>query len=415
MHKPAKKSTATVCCCALVYLFLLGAAANGFTSKIALIKENAMSIINARKFGELCNNALVPYTTTIQGATVWKSATPLPLNPQPASCLSIAGNTLFVVYNAGAIAGFDKNSGAHLWTVETRGQTEFTHAPQGVIDIGEGSILAYIGASGKKATSVRLPFAGDGRFCSLQQSGKEFRYSYQLPPRQTNAPSDQVVGPAWSYLRYAPDDADDFRWEIIKPGFLRNAFFNQTQSLLCVVGDTCFYILTTDGTSDKDCRTIACQASFCGGFTEKNDLLAVLTEKVVKGNSFTAQTSLSAFDLNGKKVWSYLLPDDPRTAQPPAAIGDGEAAVLIGNELKLISAGTQRWSFEMPCDWQSACFTVLKDRSILAAAGNQLIHIAPDGKEIKRVLSEDYITCRPIVDEKGTIFVAGAAGIRAYR
>jgi hypothetical protein len=370
-----------------------------------------MALINTRLYGEACNSAYLPFTTSIKGHTVWSESSKTSSETHGPRMLAIKDDLLLIVYGSGYLECRDRKSGKLMWNRETSGKASFHLTNDGALVMVPGSIFAFVDSVGKIDEKTRLPFAGDGYLWTLDQAGKEYRYCYLRPPQLTNSPSDATNGPVWSYIRYAPESDELFLWELIRKGFIKDAFFNSDKSLLCVISDTTVNIIKTTGSVDADAPSISCSESFCGAYDKSGDLYVILTETIHDKQKPIIQSGLACYNSKLKRKWWYALPIQPHIAQPPAALDNESVLLLSDNTLNLISGGKQIWHIDLPCEWNRAAFSVLKDQSFLISAGVNLLHISLDGKEINRMLLGDLLSSRPIVDESGRVYVAGEGRI----
>ncbi len=80
--------------------------------------------------------------------------------------------------------------------------------------------------------------------------------------------------------------------------------------------------------------------------------------------------------------------------------------------LYCIEAGEQLWSHDLPATDSFGGMTVLADETLLLATGSMLIQLSNGGREIGRVAFDFPLTCRPIMDEAGRIYIASEYWVR---
>ena len=120
---------------------------------------------------------------------------------------------------------------------------------------------------------------------------------------------------------------------------------------------------------------------------------------------------LKQYSQSGKEEWKVLLPSAGLNMQPPAVSPQGIVYVGHGTGVTAIENGTELWRKVLSGGALPVHTTVLSDNSILVGAVNTLHAINSTGEETGSKVLPGVITCRPIMDNKGRIYVAGKEGI----
>ncbi|MCI5224253.1 MAG: hypothetical protein D3924_16670 [Candidatus Electrothrix sp. AR4] len=116
-------------------------------------------------------------------------------------------------------------------------------------------------------------------------------------------------------------------------------------------------------------------------------------------------------NLNGKVVWrwspkdSVSLPVD--YVQPPVVDNKGRVLVSTGRAVAAVSRGALVWEFLPPDGTSVRYLTAFSGGTALVAAGKTLYALSSNGKILWQVAFDETLSTPPVVDHKGTIYVAG--------
>jgi len=376
-----------------------------------------LELLNGREFGEVCNNSALPFNAMLQGTTVWEIATPLSGDPQPLLHLALKEGRLALWYSDGSIAVCRANDGAVAWTRPLSAAARPQIDADGMIVVERPGGYQILDWENALSGRVRLPFMDALSTLVLMATGEsELRYCYGQSPTPTGGPGSEFTGPMSVYMRYNPDDGSNpFPWHMRRPGFLLDAFFDAGRRRICMVTSESILVLDADGSGDQDVRSFDFSAAFAACFDTGNNLVAVIRQTIEVNGRERDSTGLTVFDAGGTPLWRYPLPDDPRIAQPPAALADGSVLIMTCAELHKVREGELLWSVPLPCEWNKPRLSILADESVLVAAGRFVLHYSHDGTEVKRIFLEDELTCRPITDSEGHVYVGGANKVYCVR
>lgn len=376
-----------------------------------------LDLLNGREFGDVGNNAALPFTATLQGTTAWEIRTPLPGDPRPLRHLALKEGRMALWYADGSIAVCRAKDGAVAWTRPLSSAARPQIDADGMIVVERPGGYQTLDWDNALSGRIRLPFMDALSTLVLMTFGEsELRYAYGQSPTPTGGPGSEFIGPMSVYMRYNPDDeGDPFAWHMRRPGFLLDAFFDADRRQICMVTSESILVLDAEGSGDQDVRSLDFSAVFAACFDAGGNLVAVVRQTLEVDGREREVTSLEAYDTGGMPLWRHALPDDPRIAQPPAALADGSVLLITGAELQKVREGELLWSAPLPCEWSKPRLSILADESVLVAAGRFLLHYSSDGTEVKRIFLEDELTCRPIVDSEGRIYVGGANKVYCIR
>jgi hypothetical protein len=399
-----------------ILMLFLFANASGHLPKANNNKEkmmNGLTVINARQNVDLRNSAYLPFTIRFKGESLWRESTSLTTNPVAAEQIAICGNTLIISYNGGIVESRDRSSGKSNWLYGRNPRSRLNVTGDGIEVISSEGAYSLLKFDHSLSNGIRVPFTGGNSLFYIDFKEQEMRYCFQIFPKQTSGPDDPVKGPSFEYVRYLRDK-NTFPFVYDGAGFLLDVLHDEKKDRLCIVTDDAFRLLPCNAGSEHDVQILTLEKIYRASLDPEGNIVAVLREKNdEKGNAKPA--GLARLDAHGSPVW-FCPVDSPQTViQPPAAMSPDLTYLLVAGELWRIEKGKQIWRFELPCSWQDARMTVLADESVLVAAGHALIQIAKNGNEINRMITADKITCRPILDEQGNIYIAGTGVVMCLK
>jgi hypothetical protein len=97
--------------------------------------------------------------------------------------------------------------------------------------------------------------------------------------------------------------------------------------------------------------------------------------------------------------------------QPAASSPHGEIFLAIGTTLFCFQNGKELWRHHFETVTQPILFTVLADNSALSVSGHFVFLTESDGKQTFEKFVIPEISCRPIIDADGRIYIGGKGGI----
>lgn len=112
-------------------------------------------------------------------------------------------------------------------------------------------------------------------------------------------------------------------------------------------------------------------------------------------------------DKSGNVGWKHSLGNQMTSPQPPAGQPDGSVYLAVGGQLVRLEHGKPVWSAPLTGDLSANRFTVLSDGSSLVVSGLTLTQLSRQGEIMRTKVLKDTITCRPVMDAQGRVYVAG--------
>ncbi len=386
-------------------------------------KESVMNddqVLNARQWGDLQNRSYLPVGGRLGGTELW-SQPPADSGSTEPVVISIIGSRMAVWYG-NRIELRQLENGRLLWSQETLLNCSFEVASDGFPTVDDAGYLRRLGFDGKIGERIRLPLvASDGHLHFVRDLGNELRYCYQLPPHQVNDPTETLTFPEFAFAR-AEKSSEEIAWILERQGFMVTAMISPDGTRGAVAGSDTLYLFELppfpeslpDEELDIPVKEIAFDRLLTAAYDHEGNIL-VIEQLLPNDERPQDELVLRRLSPDGTQQWELSLGSPNRVPQPPASFPDGEVCVTIGSEVRRVRDGVLLWSAQIPVEPGTVLLTLLNDGSLLAAAGSFLIQFSAGGEEIARVLVDDSLTCRPIMDREGKTYVAGVGGLRCFK
>lgn len=387
----------------VIMLVLSGSLFSCFADTVEETMQHLV-LINPYPLGDTRNSASVPYAVQMKGEILWRAETTQKTNPQPARQLAIKDEFLMAGYGP-YIGLHQRDSGKVVWSWQVGANFKFHLTPDGLVTLDYAGFYRILHFDKSFGEPLSLPFLDDQTVLYyIAQTGDEYRYGFALTPQPTSSPDDMVVGPEISYYRYNAKSRE-FYWEFNQESDLLDLLYDDSANRVWAVGSHMVFVFPADAKDDKEVASTPFQRVLGAALNAEGGL--VIVAKIVGKQTF----SLMALGKDFKPAWSHDLGPSPTLLQPPCPMPDQSVSLLMGKELVNISGGKRNWAVTIPGYTDQAHLTVLKDGDILVAAGPILTQFTSKGQKRNSAIIEEPITCRPIVDEKGRIYMAGIKGI----
>lgn len=364
-------------------------------------------ILNSRRFADAQNSSYLPVAGRFNGDIIWEQKSILDEPMQPVH-LAINGPLLIIRYPS-YINVRNRETGQSVWVRQLRDNFTFDLKPEGLVTLGKSGYYELLGLNQEVIKRMSLPFLSNDTFLYFShQKGNEMYYVYQSIPIPITYPDDKFEGPSFSFSRYNVEE-QSFIWRLRRPEEIVDTLFTKDQGRFCICTANHVYLFSTTTDSDKGVKTIPFEHILSCSFDHQGNLLILGRQEKEK------EISLIKFDNDYRLIWQLPIGRTVITKQPTATLPDGTAYMVAGSRLYCIKDGNITWTYQLPAKPGEAMFTLLKDGSVLLSAGVYLVHISNSGEEIKKIIVDDPITCRPIMDEEGRIYIVGVKGIRSLK
>jgi len=364
------------------------------------------TIINSKKYADARNSSYLDVTGRLGGNQVWEKKSLYVDDLIPADQLAII-DTFLVISYGNYINVRSQKTGESIWSKEMFSGALFDLKANGLVAVDENGYYEILGMDQKINEHLSLPFLSSQTMLFFsRKNDNEMAYCYQTYPTATNSPTDSFGGPEMTFNRF-DIKSDDFIWQFIKKEDLIEALIAGDGSFYCLVTLNHIYLIDSEATSDDGVTTIDIEEAVSAAIDHQGNVL--LIENTEEGRF------LKSFNRQGEISWEFPMEEAELTGQPPASHPDGSVYIVLDDKLIKIESGKEVWSCQLMADAGEARITVLKDGTILAAANSVLMQISPDGEITANEVIPEPITCRPIMDNNGLIYVTGATGVRCLR
>ena len=365
----------------------------------------ASAVINEYQYGDPANSSILPYTTEIKGEILWEKESPVISDPQPLHNIAIVNNHLVLDYGT-VFNTRNREDGSSSWISSRTRNFRFHVTTDGIFTLNTSGFLDVISFDKKIVSHLSLPFVNENAVLLYSSINKqEITYCYQRMPEPTSGPGDRASGPE---IRLSRLDIDtrELKAELIQKGMLRDILFNQQGNFFYIIMENNLHVISSPS-FDSKMNSLSFEDIKCGSIDKEGNLLLIAEE--------SDHYFLMCLDRASKVIWRYQLETIPQIPQPPTGLENNKVLFVNGNRLLCLNKEKLEWETDLPCEWQKIKFSVLSDKSILAAAGQFLFHFSSEGKELRKIILKDSATCRPIVDEKGRIYVGGSKLITCFK
>ncbi len=361
-------------------------------------------VVNPRHFADLLGTSYLPYGARLRGEFIWPrpDAPPVASGERIPTNLAIVGDVL-IVSCQGFLEARNRGDGKSLWGIELANKAEFDVAAEGITTVDEAGDYRLIGLDGKLKKRIGLPFLpGPGFLECLRFKGDEVRYFYHgLPIPATNR--GEVSIPAhFAYVRYQPE-TENLVWSFGANEIALGVRLSIDGSRFYAATANRLFAIPVAGSSETDVETHNFHDIKAFSLNHQGDLLVV--DNTDKG--------LQLMDIGSdwQQHWALLLPAQGEMHQPPASAPDGTIYLRVGNTICQVTNGRLNWNYDLATAGGYALLTVLTDNTVLVSAGSLLLQIDSGGTAILEKRMSDTLTTRPIMDERGYVYVGGRSGI----
>jgi hypothetical protein len=363
-------------------------------------------VINGSQYADFQNSSYLAYAATLTEKHLWQQPAAPAGNALGPVQLSIHGQLLLVSYGR-FVEARSRGTGEVLWMREVYANLSFALTPAGLGTLDQAGSYAVLEMDQKATTSIDLPMINDRTYLDfIHLQDKSVVYAYTVNPTPTNSPSDQFFGPSCVFTRV--DLAGRVvRWEFIRQEELLGVVLSQDGNWYCFATDKALHIFPREALNDSAVISVPCETLLCCSFDHEGNVLFVERRK--------EDVVLKRCTMDGKTEGELSLGSSPVVVQPPASTPDGSIYLVVDNYLTCVQGDIVAWQYQLPAEPGKALITVLQDGSVLAAAGASVVQVSPQGETEKILFLGSPVTCRPIVDETGRVYIGTLGTIRCER
>jgi hypothetical protein len=369
------------------------------------VTVNETATINGRLFADPQNSSSLPVSGRISGDEVWFAPSVDPAGRQPLA-LGLHGENLVVSYG-NLLAILNRRDGTPQWSNQIKGNHAFMLEEGGIVTLDHAGFFHLIGYDGQLKEELFLANVGNDTYLHFLQRADSVAVlcseQFETP---TSTPEDNPLPPVSRFVHYLPETMD-VRWEYVLPPKLVGLVISRDGTHMYIADATRLFSFPTDGLSDDVVTEIEMtQIVSLAADGEGNGLVVDIAED---------STEIKQVKPDGTVGWTAKLEGWDVSRQPVASAPDGGVYVAAANTLYRIRDGRIEWSYRLAAATEDIAITVLNDNSVLAAAGQALVHVSESGEEIITKWLDTPITTRPIMDENGTVYYGGSDGIHCLR
>lgn len=406
--QPMEKQTGKILAACLTGVILFGAAAGIIHTGCQEGKMDEAIFLNTKIYGDTQNTSYLDVAKKLKGTKAWEQETVLGKNPMPPRTIALTKTHLIISYGP-VFDVRDRMSGRPLWHREVFSNYAFDLKKEGLVTLDQAGYYEIINLEGHPSKKLSLPFLGSKTFLFMSQRlDGSMIYSYQTSPSPVSEPGQKAQGPFWTFIRLNVEPRN-IEWEFVGQGFALDALLDKSLSFVCIPRTTEIYLLDPKANSEAGVRIVPFEEVVSCALDHQGNVLLVEHQEYREDRE--ERFILKMIRRNGSPGWEVSLGRAALTGQPPASHPDGTVYIMEKNELLCFKEGKEIWNHGLFAEPGKAWITVLKDGSALVAAGVFFYHISRQGKELCKVQFDDPVTCRPVMDESGRVYMAGVRKI----
>lgn len=386
-------------------LFVVAGLTRGVGPKKSLPKEKTMSnvqMINPRPYADLQATSFLPFAGKITGTVVWSQNLSPELGERIPIHLAMHNEVLIVSYG-NHIEARNRNDGSRLWGRDIYGGVSFDMTPNGIGSVNHANFYRLLGFDGVFGEGLRLPYlVNNPRLDFVKMDSDELRLVYHSFGSSATEHDMEAIPAQIVYCRFHKKE-QRFIWTFQKEGFCQAVRISSDLKQVFIASRQNILSFPFDANSEAQVRTLETPGLMTFSLDHEGSLLVV--QKSGEG------LRLACLDLSGQLNWDYAQDVPGRIPHPPASAPGGRVYLMIDSVLHYFVGGKLVWEFSFPLPETGIWFSVLADHTILAGVSHLLMQISEGGKALFNKPIDTPITCRPIMDEKGRVYIAGPGGI----
>lgn len=362
----------------------------------------SIQMINPKPYADLQATSFLPFTGKISGTVVWSRDKSPELGERIPIHLAIRNEMLIVSYGD-HIEARNRNDGSRLWGRDTSGGVSFDMTSDGISTVNHANFYRLLGFDGVFGEGLRLPYlVNNPSLDFIKMDSGELRLVYHSPGSPATDRGMETIPAQMLYSRYHEKE-QRFIWTFQKEGFCQDVRISSDLKQIFMASRQNIFSFPFDANSESQVRTLEMPGLMTFSLDHEGPLLVV--QKSVEG------LRLTSLDLSGRENWAYSQDVPGTIPHPPASAPGGRVYLMIDSVLHCFASGELAWEFSFPRPETGVWFSVLADHTILAGVSRLLMQISEDGKPLLNKPVDTPITCRPIIDEKGRVYIAGQGGI----
>ncbi|MEA3297545.1 MAG: hypothetical protein U9R56_06740 [candidate division Zixibacteria bacterium] len=361
-------------------------------------------IINPNRFADMQSSSFLPVSGRISGNEVWFAKTIDTDRMRIPLSIGIHGDDLVVSYGT-LLAVLNRKDGSTVWKREITGNHVASMDEDGILNLDHAGYYVPLGYDGQlKKERPLVSITQETYLQFIRATDDEIMYGYQKYPGPVSEPGEKMDEPYYEFVRFAPDDFSVI-WQHQVEGEALATLISKDYERIYLATSKQLYIFPSN-------------ISTLAGTVKTTDFTKI--EKISvdhDGNVLLVELIEECMEIKqvspeGETQWKLALEGSRISKQPPVSSPDGYIYFTQDNSLYQIREGDIVWVYKLPQSPDENMITVLADNSVLAAVGNSLVHVSATGEEILTKILVSPIGTRPVMDEKGRVYIGGEDGIR---
>ncbi|MCK4606393.1 MAG: PQQ-binding-like beta-propeller repeat protein [candidate division Zixibacteria bacterium] len=365
-------------------------------------ESNMVHHVNPRPYGDLAGTSCVPLQATIADQVVWPLDDSPDMTEDSPRHLAIHGDNLLVRYDS-RLEARSRTTGVRIWSKEIFAGVAFSLEPDGITGMSATGFYERYGFDSEVKERFSLPILLEYPLLDfMKRKSSEWVCIYHSLGMAPRMPGDKEIPPCFVLDRIDKQTIKPI-WSWQMRGVAIGFRIDSEESRVYMATDEYFDVIPLDAKSKDDVQTWEMPGLVTFSLNHSDDLLVV--QDTDEGRL------LRQIGSDGEEQWQVELPKADIIWHPPASSPDGGVYLALGSKLLHIRDGEIAWEYPFPSGGRSIYITILSDGSVLAAAGIALVHISSAGEEIITKFLEHELTCRPIVDNDGRVYVGTKGGV----
>lgn len=354
-------------------------------------------------YADSFQNACLPVSLSLTGKAVWSASPPSTMEMGDPRMLTVAGQTLFVSCQEGVYA-LDTATGKMLWEKAYINYADPFMTADCIRTVTPNHYLEYLSLNGTSIERFRVPILVDAfrLFYLYMDDDRMFLVLNRYPTR-----FDEPEPQGFILTNYSRRDAHITWYREAEDLAVGYVVVPETGKLF-VATEKHLYQTTLDAVKDSHMTSLDINGARSLSMDHQGNLLIMKHEG--------EKQMLLCTDQGGVKKWRVSLPELGSIVHPAASTPGGVVYCSPDKILFCIKDGVVLWQKKLrKLDEYGLMLTTLSDNSVIAAGMNNVVQISQKGDTLAQILVPFVVTCRPVADGSGRLYVAGAEGVGCYQ
>ena len=371
--------------------------------KVKLKMDN--QFINNRKFGDYGNHSALPFSVALQGDVVWPENPVTMGNVCSNAPVHLALWRNVVVADCGPeIIALEKNTGNLLWRQAKYDNAEFDLTEKGIVKVSRSARCEVLDIKGVSIESVPLPaFIDNSRLLSCHIAGDDVYYLFNYAGSKYVSPGNSAASANFTFEHMKKESQISVWSRVWRQETARWVCYSSDRETVYIASENNLYSFPA-GIEDDQMVNVT-PFTFIEGLSLNHENEVLVIEKTDKGRF------LHRVDRSTIRKATIELDGNGVVIQPAASTSDGTVFVAAGKVLYRIDNGNEVWRRQFTPAQKPILFSVLSDKSVISVSGHSVFVTDPEGTQTFEKFVIPEISCRPVVDAGGAVYLGGKNGI----